>query len=235
MSAPAHSERVLSFDEASRVVSQRASAIDRNTVQAEEVALQQCAGRVLAQAIRADRDLPPFPRAMRDGFAVRAADVATAGEHAPCTLRIVGEIAAGDPSLPTIRAGEAAAIMTGAPIPGGADAVVMIEQTRSAEANRVEILRAVKTGDNIAPRASEAPAGAVLLTPGIYLDAAAIAVAATTGTGKLQVFRRPQVAILATGSELVEVGALPTRHQIRNSNGHALAAQSQAAGADAVM
>lgn len=235
MSAPAHAERVVGFEEACGIVQERATALDRRTFATEEIPLQESAGRVLAKAICADRDLPPFARAMRDGFAVRSEDVAVASEQNPSVLRIVGEIAAGAAELPAIREGEAAAIMTGAPAPAGADAVIMAEQTRAVGKDRVQILRAVKPDDNIAARGSEAQAGTVLLSLGAALDAAAIAVAASAGAAQLKVFRRPRVAVIATGSELVEINAQPAPHQIRNSNSYALAAQAQAAGADPVM
>lgn len=229
-------DRVLPFAEARASVAREAAAWLKEHVgklKTERVALIKSRGRVLAEEIIADRDVPPFNRAARDGYAVRAADVANASENAPVVLKVVGEIAAGAPELPAIRQGEAAEIMTGAPAPEGADSVVMVEHTRSAKAGHTEILRPVKSGENIAPRGSEARQKQVLLRRGHRMDAAAIGVAAGAGHPEVMVYARPKIAILATGDELVDVARQPSAHQIRNSNAYSLAAQVGAAGAEA--
>ncbi|MGC2195007.1 MAG: gephyrin-like molybdotransferase Glp, partial [Terriglobales bacterium] len=148
------------------------------------------------------------------------------------TLAVIGEIKAGaaPEDLPgDIGPGQAAAIMTGAPAPGGADAVVMVEYT-SPVGNRVTITRAVASGDNIVPAGLEGRKGQVLLAPGTPMDYGAIALAASVGLASLSVFRRPEIAILSTGDEIVEITERPGRHQIRNSNSYSLAAQVQGAG-----
>jgi molybdopterin molybdotransferase len=165
---------------------------------------------------------------MRDGYALRAADVA----RLPATLEVIGDIKAGilPEDLPAnLESGQAAGIMTGAPAPEGADAVVMVEYTSLTD-NRVTITRGIAPGDNIVPAGSEAKQGDTLLQPGTRIDYGAIAVAASVGRESLSVFRRPEVAILSTGDEVVEIGARPGPHQIRNSNSYSLAAQVQAAG-----
>ena len=199
--------------------------------EAERVELLVAGGRVLAESVFADRDFPPFPRATRDGYAVRAADVA----QVPAWLKIVGEIRAGGPDAHiSIRSEEAAEIMTGAPLPSGADAVVMIEYT-ARKGDEIEIQRSVASGENFVPTGAEAKKGAELLPAGRRLTPAAIAVAGSCGRYELSVYRRPRVAILSTGDELVDIAGEPGPNQIRNSNSYSLAAQVQRAGGDPVV
>ncbi len=190
------------------------------------------AGRVLAEDIAADRDLPPFPRVTRDGYAVRSADVASV----PAKLKVIGEIRAGGAleAGVSLNSGEAAAIMTGAPAPPGADAVVMVEYTE-VDGNRVQIKKSVAAGENIVPAGAEARRGELLLARGTRLDYAAISLAASVGRARVKVYRRPRVAILSTGDEVVDIAAEPGANQIRNSNSYSLGAQVQAVGAEAVL
>ena len=228
-------ERVLPFAEARHIVEEHARLLLQREPAVEEVTLSQARRLVLAESVCADRDLPPFPRAARDGFAIMAADVAAAGDSSPATLKVVGEITAGASELPEVHAGEAAAIMTGAAAPASADAIVMVEYTRRSDQSCVHILRSARSGENIVPRGAEARAGDVLLGKRHRLDPAAIAVAASVGKSDLRVYRKPRVAILATGDELVTVESVPAPHQIRNSNSWSLAAQVDAIGGEAVM
>jgi molybdopterin molybdotransferase len=185
----------------------------------------------LAEPITADRDIPPFPRATRDGYAVHTTDLS----KLPAKLKVVGEIKAGPLQLPpTLNRGEAFSIMTGAPAPPGADAVVMVEYT-SQQGDSVEITRRVASGENIVPQGAEAKRGSLLLDRGTRLNEAAIALAASVGRSRLQVFVRPRVAVLTTGDEIVEVDAEPGPTQIRNSNTYSLAVQIQQAGGDPVL
>jgi molybdopterin molybdotransferase len=188
----------------------------------ESVPLADAAGRVLAEEIVADRDYPPFARSARDGFAIRAADI-------PATLRVVGEVKAGEASGVSVGSGEAVEIMTGAPLPPGADAVVMVEHV-VREASAVKIERIARTGENISQQGEEARAGAVLLQHGKLLGFAEISLLAMVGHTQVQVFRRPRVAIVTTGDELVEAHETPGPVQIRNSNAAALAVQVRRAG-----
>ena len=214
----------LSFADARHAVESAAAAVPRPD--SEILELLSCAGRVLAEAIAADRDFPPFPRATRDGFAVRASDVA----QCPARLRVIAEIRAGGPEQGVVlRSGEAAEIMTGAPAPSGSDAIVMVEYT-AREGEYVIVQRTVAAGENIVPPGSEARAGDALLCPRTRLTPAALSLAASVGRTHLAVYRRPRVAILSTGDELVDVAATPGANQIRNSNSYALAAQIEAAG-----
>lgn len=219
---------ILSFAEARHAVEERARAIQPHA--AEMVALADAAGRVLAEPVHADRDFPPFPRSTRDGFALRAADVAVL----PARLRRVGEIRAGAAPL-EIKAGECVEIMTGAPVPPSADAVVMVEYTRALSDDSVEVQQSVMAGENIVPRGAEALAGVELLPRGMRLNHQAIAMAASAGCAEIRVFVRPRVAVLATGDELVDVSAVPGPSHIRNSNSYSIAAQVNASGGTAVV
>ena len=264
MNTAVQSAGVLSFEDAYEVVRERCRQIvaagDRPS---EEVLLMQAVGRVLAEPITADRDFPPFPRATRDGFAVRVEDLA----GGLTLLRVVGQVRAGDSYDLPLASGEAVEIMTGAAVPVGADAVVMVEYTerKTREIDRkeregtqrksenrgsiadddhildiaghaepeveekktedfVEVQRAVTSGENVVPSGAEAHAGQELLPRGARLGSAQIALAAAAGKASVKVYRKPKVAILSTGDELVEVAEKPGPSQIRNSNSYSLAA-----------
>ena len=219
----ANSTGPISFEEARHIVEEDASHLGANDT--EEVDLLDSPGRVIAESIAADRPFPPFLRAARDGYAVRAADLA----HVPAKLRVIGEIRAGADSDLQVGPGQAVSIMTGAAAPPGADAVVMVEYT-TLRGQEVEVHQTIEPGVNIVPIGSEAALGEQLLDPGMRIDPAAIAVAASTGKSRLRVFKKPRVAILATGDEIVFIAARPRRYQIRNSNSYSLAAQISAAG-----
>jgi molybdopterin molybdotransferase len=275
MNTAVQSGGVLAFEDACEVVREHCrqilSAGDRPS---EEVLLLQSAGRVLAEPVKADRDFPPFARATRDGFAVRADDLA----RGITLLRVVGQVRAGDSYDLPVVSGEAVEIMTGAAVPAGADAVVMVEYTerKSQEINHkghegpqreesedrgaiagddqildiagheesrpeekrteelVEIRRTVTTGENIVPAGAEARAGQELLPIGARLGSAQIALAAASGKASVKVYRKPKVAILSTGDELVEVAEKPGPSQIRNSNSYSLAAMVAECGGEPV-
>jgi molybdopterin molybdotransferase len=219
---------VLSFEEARHVLEREAARV--HVGRSEAVDLLSAAGRVLAESVVADRDIPPFPRSTRDGYAVRTADLA----HVPAKLEVIGEIKAGEKleNIPaSIGRGQTVSIMTGAPVPSGADAVVMVEYS-SQQGKQVEITKQVAPVENIVPRGAEAKQGSPLIAPGTRLTDAAIALAASTGYSKLQVYKRPRVAVLTTGDEIVAVDATPGPTQIRNSNSYSLAVQIQRAGGD---
>ena len=223
------SDTVLPFGDALGVVLAQAGAVAR-PLAVEAVSLLEAVGRVLAEAVVADRDQPPFDRSTRDGYAVRSADVA-----AGCGLRVVGALRAGeswrgDP----LSEGEAVEIMTGAPVPAGADAVLMVEHAAfDAGGLRVAASRTLRVGENVVPRGAEARAGAVVLPVGRVVSAAEVAVAASCGAAELRVFAKPRVAIVATGDELVELRETPEAWEIRNSNSYALAAMVRAEGGEA--
>ena len=177
------------------------------------VPLHEARGLRLAEDLHADRDYPPFDKSLMDGFAVRAEDV----RRVPATLDVIGEIAAGATATTTVGPGQTMAIMTGAPLPPGADGVVPVEDVRR-RGGVVEILRADHPGRYIARRGQDCPAGRVVLRTGDVLGAAQLAVAASVGAANVNVFAAPRVAVLGTGDELVPVRATPGPAQIRNSN-----------------
>jgi molybdopterin molybdotransferase len=196
----------------------------------EEVPLEVALGRVLAEDVASDVDMPPFDRSAMDGFALRAEDVA----GAPVTLPVAGLLRAGQYSEAGLLAGQAVQIMTGAPVPPGATAVQPVEKTRSVDGgSRVEVLVPVEAGAHIARRGSEVRAGDLVLRGGNAIDPAAISVLAAVGKARVRVGGRPRVAVLVTGDELVEVSETPGPGRIRNSNGPAVVAQARWAGAEA--
>jgi molybdopterin molybdotransferase len=197
----------------------------------EQVPLEQALGRVLAEEIVAGEAVPPFANSAMDGYALRAADVAQASRAQPVGLAVVADLAAGAVGERALAAGEAARIMTGAPLPPGADAVVPVEATdewpRPAGARlpeRVQIFRAVAAGDFVRPPGQDITAGTAVLPAGRVLRAADVGVLAALGRADVPVIRRPRVALLATGDELVPLREQPALGQIRNSNSYALAA-----------
>jgi molybdopterin molybdotransferase len=196
----------------------------------EDVPLDEALGRVLAEDVSSDVDMPPFDRSAMDGFALRAEDVAMA----PVILPVGGMLRAGQYPEAPLLAGQAIQIMTGAPVPPGATAVQQVEKTRSVEGGtRVEILASVEAGANVARRGSEVRAGDLVLRGGETIDPAAVAVLAAVGSARVRVGRRPVVAVLVTGDELVDVEDRPGPGRIRNSNGPTLMAQARWAGAAA--
>ena len=212
--------RMISVDEARAAVLGRVSLLAT-----ESVTLAAAWSRVLRAAAVSDRDLPPFHRAAMDGFAVRSADAAEPGAR----LRVTGEVRAGEWPDRAVATGEAVRIMTGAPVPEGADAVIQVERTTTA-ASDVFIETAVTQGQNIVPRGSEARVGAILLNEGVRISAAHLAVLASVGVAEPVVSRRPRVAVIVTGDEVVDPSARPSAAQIRNANGPALLAAIHEAG-----
>jgi len=220
--------RILTFEEARHVVEEHASRLRPRG--RELLGLMDALGQVLAEPIYADRDFPPFPRAARDGFAVRSADV----QKVPATLEVTGEIKAGEAHIPELGQRQAISIMTGGAAPARADAIVMVEYT-SRSGSRVEVARAVSAGENIVPQGAEAKRGDKLLEPGTRLSYAEIAVAASVGRSRVLVHSKPRLAVLSTGDEVVDVDVLPGPTQIRNSNSYSLAAQILAAGGEPIL
>ena len=228
MTSVPNSSLVLSFEEARGVVEQHALSVQSPETEALEL-LESC-GRVLAEDVLADRDLPPFSRSTRDGYAVHSQDLA----KVPRTLDLIGEIRAGDKPdrIPqNIASGQAVSIMTGAPVPSRADSVVMVEYTTEHD-HRVEITRTVSAGENIVPAAAEARQGSTLVRRGTRLTEAALALAASVGKSRLHVYKQPCIAVLTTGDEIVDIEATPGPTQIRNSNSYSLAAQIAHAGGE---
>jgi molybdopterin molybdotransferase len=230
MNDPAKSP-LLSFAEARHLVEQHASRLAATSP--EFVNMLDAVGLALAEDLRADRDFPPFPRATRDGYAVCAADV----QAVPAKLRCIGMIKAGiapEEDEITLLSGQAVEIMTGAPVPAGADAVVMVEHTEVAE-EVVTVKRPVHAGENVVAAGAEARRSDVMVPKGTRINHVVVAVAAALGRPELAVHRRPLVAVLATGDELVDINLPPGRNEIRNSNSFSLAAQVHQAGGEPVI
>ncbi len=186
-------------------------------------------GLVLAQEVKTDREYPPFDRSTRDGFAVCSKEALPGAG-----LKCVGEIKAGDTVTQALAAGTCLQIMTGAAVPAGADAVVMIEHT-SREGDLVRFERTALRGQNIVPRGSEAAAAQTILSLGMRLGYAELALAAQVGAVRLRCAKRPRVAILSTGDEIVLIDETPGPFQIRNSNSVSLASQVRIAGGEPVV
>ena len=217
---------MVTYTEARRIVAEAAQECVRKAPRAREsVTLDAAFGRVLAEPLAADRDAPPFDRSTRDGFAVRSTDVSAV----PATLKLTAELAAGAEFRGTVAPGECVQIMTGAAVPPGADAVVMIEHTQPA-GDRVIVERTVAKGANVVPRGREATAGTQVLAAGQRMGYAELSIAAQFGHAQLSVFARPRLAVLSTGDELVPVEQVPGPFQSRNSNSYSLVAQVSLAG-----
>ncbi len=216
---------LLSFETALSIVREKSAETGplrgRETVPSHEAR-----GRILDEDVLADREYPPFNRATRDGFAARAADV----EAAPIRLERIGEARAGRPFTGSVQVGQCVEIMTGAPVPEGADAVVMAEHTR-AQGRQVEVLRGVRASENIVCRGAEAARGARVLRRGQRLGAGELALLASVGRLEVVVFRQPVVAVLSTGDEIVPPNCQPEWFQTRESNTAAIGAEIRAAGA----
>src|SRR5690348_6846179 len=205
---------MISIAEATQIVRQQTHALP-----VEQIALHEALGRVLAEDVVADSDLPPFDRSQMDGYAVRAIDA----QAAPVRLRIVGESAAGKGWHNQLAEGQAVRIMTGAPVPAGADSVQQVELTHELkDGTVVELLESVEEGKSIVKRGAEIQAGETVLRAGTMINAAMMAVLAAFGCATVQVFRRPRVGVLATGSELVAVDQKPGPDQIRDSNNYSI-------------
>lgn len=222
-----HSIGMLTYEEARRKVIEQVGKM-RGPRTTASVSVWDALGLVLAQEVQTDREYPPFDRSTRDGYAVRSNEVKPGAQ-----LKCAGEIKAGDTVTEALAAGTCVQIMTGAAVPKGADAVVMIEYTQR-EGELVRFERAAQAKQNIVPRGSEAQAGQTILKPRMRLGFAELALAAQVGTVQLQCAKRPRVAILSTGDEVVLIDQQPGAFQIRNSNSVSLAAQVRIAGGEPV-
>src|SRR6266508_4108562 len=218
---------LVPFDQA------RAAVLERlRPLPAREVPLGDALGCVLADDVTAAEDLPPFANSAMDGFAVRAADLAGASDQEPVALEVTGEVFAGTARLPTVQAGGAARIMTGGPLPPGADAVVPVEQA-TVDGDAVRIRLAPGERQFVREAGEDVRAGTVVLERGRVLDPAAVGMLASVGRRLVPVHPKPRVTVVSTGDELVDPGDSLGPGQIRDSNSWLLVAQARAAGADA--
>ena len=207
---------MLKYEEALQIVLQTVAPLDP-----AEVELADSVGLVSAGDVVSDVDIPPFDKSAMDGYAVRSDDI----RRTPAELRIVEQIHAGQVPNRSVGRGECAKIMTGAPVPEGADAVVMVEHTKAGAAGSVRILRSLSQGGNICPRGENLRTGHVAVRAGTVIRPAEVAVLAAVGRSRVKVHPRPTVAVIATGNEVVEITRKPDPGQIRDSNSHSLAAR----------
>jgi molybdopterin molybdotransferase len=214
---------MIPISEAIKIITREARSLS-----AETIDLRDAVGRVLAEEIAADMDLPPFDRSQMDGFAVSSKETS----NPPVKLKIVGESVAGKGFDGEIKTGETVRIMTGARVPEGADAVQKVELTRDAGEDLVEILEAAKPNQNIVRRGAEIQKGAQIFQTGEQITENMIASIASFGYSKVKVYQKPKVSILATGSEIVEISQTPEKDQIRNSNSIMLEALVSKSGAE---
>jgi molybdopterin molybdotransferase len=219
---------MLLYEQARQIVIEQVKK-NRGALGTEDISVWDALGFVLAQEVKSDREYPPFHRSLRDGYAVRSTDISF-GITLPC----VGEIKAGDTVRTVLVAGTCIQIMTGAAVPPGADAVVMVEHIRR-EKDRVTFDRPAKAGQHIVAQGSETAKDQIVLKAGAQLGFAELGVAAQVGAVKLKCAKKPRVAILSTGDEIVLVDDTPGPFQIRNSNSVSLAAQVRLAGGEPVI
>jgi molybdopterin molybdotransferase len=217
---------MISADEALRIVLDNAAALG-----VERVNLLSALGRVLAEDVASPRDIPGFDNSAMDGYAVRSADVAAASESNPVRLNVIETVGAGRMPTHRLERGQAARTMTGAPIAEGADAIIQVEKTRG-DGTTVEILAAVEPQNFIRPRGEDLHAGETVLAAGRTLSPADIGTLASLSKSMVEVYRRPRVAIVATGDELIDIDQVPTGAQVVNSSGYALAAAIREAGGE---
>jgi molybdopterin molybdotransferase len=219
---------MLSYQQARETVIARLKS-DLRSSGTEAVALADSLCRVLAREIQSDRDYPPFDRSIRDGYAVQAASTRPGAK-----LNCIGELKAGDAPAISVTDGTCVQIMTGAALPEGADAVVMVEHT-SRDGDLIQVDRQLKPGQHVVRRGSEQAAGRAVLAAGTRMGFSELAVAAQVGAAHIAVVKRPRVAVLTTGDEVVDFAATPGPFQIRNSNSVSLAAQISLVAAEPVI
>ncbi len=219
---------MIEMDDAIRIVMENTQLIDCTTVD-----LMDALGYVLAEDVQSDINMPPFDKATMDGYALQGADIASASGNTPVVLEVIEEIPAGTVPQKRVGPGQAARIMTGAPVPQGADTVIMVEDTESeAQGQKVRVLDVTDVGENIARLGEDVTVDQVVLKKGTRIRPPEIGILATVGCVQVPVYRKPIVGVIATGSEIVEPKHVPKPGQIRNSNGYSMMAQALRASAE---
>ncbi len=220
---------MITVDEALKIVLDNVGPLG-----VERTSIVDALGRVLAEEIRSLRDIPGFDNSAMDGYAVRAADIGAASESNPVRLKVLETVGAGVMPSVRVEAGQAVRTMTGAPIADGADAIVPVERTRGREAE-VEILASADKGAFVRPRGEDLQRGELVILPGKALTPSDLGMLASLNRSMVDVYRRPRVAIVATGDELVDVDTVPIAAQVINSNAYALAAAIRETGGEPIM
>ena len=201
----------------------------------ERVNILSTMGRVLGEDIVADTDNPPWDNSAMDGYAVRAVDTKDASKDQPVALQIIEDLPAGYVAKKSVKRGQTIRIMTGAPMPKGADAVIMVEETERQEARgkrqEVKVFKEAKVGDNVRKAGEDFKKGDIVLRKGMTIRPAEIGMLAAVGKPNVYLYQRPKIAVLSTGDELIEIEETPMNGKIRNSNSYAIAAQIKACGA----
>jgi len=221
--------QMIPLEKAQQIILQEAGVLP-----AEEIGLLQSLNRVLAHDIYAGDNLPPFDRSPLDGYAVRAEDIAPASLENPVCLEVIEEIRAGYEAVREVTPGTAIAVMTGSPLPGGADVVVMFEETQR-QGQAVSVCKSYPANSNISRAGEDVRKGEMVLEAGSVITPGAVGMLAALGYSRVEVFRRPRVALLSTGDELVDIDQPLRPGKIRNSNLYALAAAVQEAGGETVL
>lgn len=220
---------MIEMDDAIRIVLENTRIIDKTRVGLDDVL-----GRVLSEDVRSDIDMPPFDKALMDGYALQGADIASASQNTPVILDVIEEIPAGTVPQKRVERGQASQIMTGAPVPDGADTVIMVEDTLPhTDTQKVQVLDVTETGRNIARLGEDVRINQVVLQANTVIRPLEVGILAAVGHVYIEVYRQPVVGIVATGSEVVEPHHKPKPGQIRNSNGYSMVAQVLRSGAQA--
>lgn len=220
---------MIEMDDAIRIVLENTQIIDKTRIGLDDVL-----GRVLSEDVRSDIDMPPFDKALMDGYALWGADIASASQNTPVILDVIEEIPAGTVPQKRVKRGQASQIMTGAPVPDGADTVIMVEDTLPhTDAKKVQVLDVTETGRNIARLGEDVRVNQVVLQAKTVIRPLEVGILAAVGHVHIEVYRQPVVGIVATGSEVVEPHHKPKPGQIRNSNGYSMMAQVLRSGAQA--
>ena len=220
---------MIEMDDAIRIVLENTRPIDKTRVGLDDVL-----GRVLSEDVRSDIDMPPFDKALMDGYALQGADIASASSNTPVILDVIEEIPAGTVPQKRVECGQASQIMTGAPVPDGADTVIMVEDTLPhTDTQKVQVMDTTETGRNIARLGEDVRVNQVVLQANTVIRPPEVGILAAVGHIHIEVYRQPVVGIVATGSEVVEPHHKPKPGQIRNSNGYSMVAQVLRSGAQA--
>ena len=221
---------MITVEEAQEIIFAKMKTIDSSQIE-----IKDALGRILSEDVFSERSIPPWANSAMDGYAVRSEDIKNATKDNPIELKVIERIQAGVKAKSILKEGEAIRIMTGAPMPQGADAIVLQEETEESDSSVVKIYLSVESGVSVRVAGEDVEIGDLVVSKGTKLSPAAIGMLANIGMDSCSVYNKPRVAILATGEELVELKEVPKEGQIFNSNSYALAAQVEEAGGEPIL